>query len=149
MLPICGLFTFFLLFNNLSLTLNPVGFYQLAKILTTPALVGLDYAIFGKTISLTRLASVLLSCLGVALTNGASAKSNPLGAVIAVAAFVVTALYQIWIGKSINDLGVSAVQLLLNQAPISALMLLPLVPFLDTMPDLSKPMPFPLPIWHH
>lgn len=120
------------------MTANPVGFYQLAKILTTPALVVLDFLLFGKTITWARLAAVLISCVGVALTNGASARSNPLGAVIAVAAFIVTALYQIWIGKKIKDLNVTAAQLLVNQSLVSILMLLPLVPLLDTVPDLSE-----------
>lgn len=125
------------------MTTNPVGFYQLAKILTTPALVVLDYIIFGKTITVTRLAAVLISCVGVALTNGATARSNPIGAVIAVAAFIVTALYQIWIGKKIKDLNVTGAQLLVNQSLVAIMMLLPLVPFLDTIPDLSTSLPVP------
>lgn len=138
LIPICALFTLFLLLNNLSLTTNPVGFYQLAKILTTPALVVLDFVIFGKTITIFRLVAVLISCVGVALTNGATAWSNPLGAAIAIAAFVVTALYQIWIGKKIKDLNVTGAQLLVNQSLVAIMMLLPLVPFFDTVPDLRE-----------
>lgn len=78
------------------------------------------------------LASV---CCGVALTNSGAAGTTTLGASIAVAAFTVTAFYQVWIGKKIKDFNVSSPQLLLNQAPISVLLLAFLTPFFDTIPD--------------
>ncbi|RDL38815.1 uncharacterized protein BP5553_03155 [Venustampulla echinocandica] len=80
------------------------------------------------------LASV---CVGVALTNTGAAGTTTLGASIATAAFVVTAFYQVWIGKKMKDFAVSSPQLLLNQAPISVLLLAFLAPFLDTLPDVS------------
>jgi solute carrier family 35 protein E3 len=74
----------------------------------------------------------------VALTNSGAAGVTTLGASIAVAAFTVTAFYQVWIGKKIRDFNVSSPQLLLNQAPISVLLLAVLVPFFDTMPNFEK-----------
>lgn len=81
------------------------------------------------------LASV---CMGVALTNTGEAGTTKLGASIAVAAFVVTAFYQVWIGKKIKDFNVSSPQLLLNQAPISVLLLAVVAPFFDTVPEVRK-----------
>lgn len=82
------------------------------------------------------MAALAAVCVGVGLTNTGSgaAGTTTLGASVAVAAFTVTAFYQVWIGKKIKDFNVSSPQLLLNQAPISVLMLACMVPFFDTMP---------------
>ncbi|KAI9840934.1 MAG: hypothetical protein M1837_001113 [Sclerophora amabilis] len=136
MLPLCCFFAGFLVLNNLSLAYNSVGFYQLAKIMTTPTVVLLNFLLSGITITVMRAVSLIAVCCGVALVNGASAGSNLTGAAIAALAFTVTALYQVWIGKKIQDFKVSSSQLLMNQAPIGALLLALLVPFLDTVADL-------------
>lgn len=46
MLPITLAFCAFVAFNNLSLQYNDVSFYQLMKILTTPAVVVLQLVLF-------------------------------------------------------------------------------------------------------
>ena len=137
MLPISAFFAGFLLLGNLSLALNNVGFYQLAKVMTTPAVVLLNFVLFRKKISRDTLLAIIAVCLGVSLVNVQLALSNMLGTTIATAAFTVTALYQIWIGKKITDLKVTAPQLLLNQAPVSVLLLACVAPFIDKIPDLS------------
>ena len=80
------------------------------------------------------LASV---CIGIALTNTGATGTTTLGVSIAVAAFTVTAFYQVWIGKKIKDFNVSSPQLLLNQAPIAVLLLAFVAPFFDTVPDVK------------
>lgn len=142
-LPISAFFTGFLLLGNLSLAVNPVGFYQLAKTLTTPAVVLLNFLLFRKTVSYRVLASVVLVCFGVVLTNSRFVLSNQIGTVIAIASFTVTALYQIWIGKMMGGLHVSAPQLLLRQAVVSVPMLLVIAPFVDVFPKLSESLSFP------
>ncbi|KAK5047195.1 hypothetical protein LTR84_006717 [Exophiala bonariae] len=134
-LPSSVLFVGFLILGNLSLALNDVSFYQLAKIMTTPTVVGLNFILFRRRISSACLSTILVSCLGVALTNVEMVTSNPFGAIVAIAAFVITAFYQIWIGKKVEELEVSAPQLLFNQAPVSTIMLLLLLPFTDKIPD--------------
>lgn len=124
--------------GNLSLALNTVGFNQLSKILVTPTIVALNFLLFRNYTSRQRLLAVLLCCVGVGMTNTKQAYANPLGAGIAAAAFTVTALYQIWIGKQMASLDMSAPQLLLNQSPIAVLMLLCILPFTDTLPDFSQ-----------
>jgi drug/metabolite transporter (DMT)-like permease len=136
-LPICVFFASFLLLGNLSLALNSVDFYQLAKIMTTPTVVALNFMLFRKCISSSALAAVLVSCLGVGLVSTPSFHANLLGCIVATAAFTVTALYQIWIGKKIEDLNISPPQLLLNQAPVSVVLLLLIAPFVDTIPDFT------------
>lgn len=53
--------------NNLSLSLNDLGFYQVAKLLVTPAIVGLEAFLYGATLSVPRacaLVAVCEPCLG-------------------------------------------------------------------------------------
>ena len=112
---------------------------RLAKIMTTPCVAALQYFYLNKTISLTTALSLAAVCVGVGLTNtSSSSTTTALGASIATAAFTVTAFYQVWIGKKMKDFAVSSPQLLLNQAPISVLLLAFLAPWFDTAPDVSK-----------
>jgi solute carrier family 35 protein E3 len=105
--------------------------------MTTPCVALIQYLLLGKSISALTIAALASVCIGVALTNTGAAGTTSLGASIAVAAFTVTAFYQVWIGKKIKDFGVSSPQLLLNQAPISVLLLACVAPFFDTVPDVS------------
>ncbi|KAK5046159.1 hypothetical protein LTR84_008616 [Exophiala bonariae] len=136
-LPICIFFAGFLLLGNLSLALNDVDFYQLAKIMTTPTVVALGYVLFRRTIPASALLAVVITCFGVALVTAKSFHTNTMGTIVAIAAFTVTALYQVWIGKKIEELNVSPPQLLLNQAPVSVVLLLLVAPFVDTVPDFN------------
>ncbi|KAF4312657.1 hypothetical protein GTA08_BOTSDO11971 [Botryosphaeria dothidea] len=136
-LPICGMFTAYVILGNLSLTYNSIGFYQLAKVMTTPVVVLITFVMFRVPVSLYKALAIGCICAGVSLTNSNSAQSNPFGAIISGMAVTVTAFYQIWIGKKIEDLDVSAQQLLMNQAPISAFLLIFCVPVLDKIPNFS------------
>ncbi|KAF2490577.1 TPT-domain-containing protein [Lophium mytilinum] len=135
MAPVCAFFAGYVILGNLSLTYNSIGFYQLAKVMTTPCVVLLNFILFHKTITRYMLLAIVAICMGVALTIRASAQTQLFGVIIAVMAFTSTALYQIWIGKKIEDFEVSGPQLLLNQAPLSVILLIPFVPFFDKMPD--------------
>ncbi|KAF2750318.1 TPT-domain-containing protein [Sporormia fimetaria CBS 119925] len=137
MLPVCAFFAGYVVLGNLSLTHNSIGFYQLSKVMTTPCVVLINFIVFRKTVTRYMLAAILATCIGVSFTINENAKTQLFGVIVATLAFVSTALYQIWIGKKIDDFGVSPPQLLLNQAPISVLLLVPFVPFLDKIPDIS------------
>lgn len=106
--------------------------------MTTPCVALLQYLFLAKTVSGQTMAALAAVCVGVGLTNSNSADTTVKGASIATAAFVVTAFYQVWIGKKITDFKVSSPQLLLNQAPIAVLLLAVLAPFFDTLPDVQK-----------
>lgn len=105
--------------------------------MTTPCVAILQYFYLSKTVSLQIVLALTSVCVGVGLTNSGAAGTTTFGASIATAAFVVTAFYQVWIGKKLTDFKVSSPQLLLNQAPVSVLILAFLAPFFDTKPDLS------------
>ncbi|KAF2181785.1 TPT-domain-containing protein [Zopfia rhizophila CBS 207.26] len=137
MLPVCAFFAGYVVLGNLSLTYNSIGFYQLSKVMTTPCVVLINFVLFRKTVTRYMLMAIAATCVGVSFTINEAAKTQLFGVIIASLAFSSTALYQIWIGKKIEDFGVSAPQLLLNQAPISVLLLIPFVPFFDKIPDLT------------
>ncbi|KAI5361941.1 Putative sugar phosphate transporter domain-containing protein [Septoria linicola] len=134
-LPLSAFFAGFLILNNLSLANNPVGFYQLSKILTTPSVVFINFLLFRKYIARDKLVAVLITCVGLGLVSVESFKSNLAGTVIAGAAFTTTACYQIWIGKKIVDLGIDAPQLLLNQSATAVWLLIPVSLAFDVFPD--------------
>lgn len=138
MLPICLFFAGSIVLSNLSLAWNSVGFFQLTKILTTPCVVLLQYLMFRITTNNMRLIAVAACCIGVAMTNTKEALTNPIGAAIAISAFSITALYQIYIGRQMKVLNVSAPQLLMNQAPISVVLLAFVMPFIDTFPNFGE-----------
>lgn len=142
-LPLSAFFAGFLILNNLSLANNPVGFYQLSKILTTPCVVLVNFVLFRKYISQDKLIAVLVTCVGVGLVSVQSFKSNLFGTVIACAAFTTTACYQIWIGKKMEDLDVDAPQLLLNQCATAVWLLIPVSYAFDVFPDFCKSLAVP------
>ncbi|ORY09916.1 triose-phosphate transporter family-domain-containing protein [Clohesyomyces aquaticus] len=137
MLPVCAFFSGYVVLGNLSLAYNSIGFYQLSKVMTTPTVVFLNFVLFQKHVTRYMLVAILATCVGVSFTINGEAKTQLFGVIVASLAFISTALYQLWIGKKIEDFAVSPPQLLLNQAPISVLLLIPFVPFLDKVPDLS------------
>ena len=59
----------YVLFWNLSLQMNPVGFYQLSKICVTPAVIALDFVWFQKRPTIGELQAVGVLCLGVLLAT--------------------------------------------------------------------------------
>lgn len=105
--------------------------------MTTPCVALLQYLYLGKSVTLLTVGALASVCIGVGLTNTGATGTTTWGASLATAAFIVTAFYQVWIGKKLKDFAVSSPQLLLNQAPISVLLLGILVPFFDTRPDIN------------
>lgn len=137
-LPLCILFNAFLVLGNLSLQYNDVAFYTLARLMTCPAVVLLNYALFRQMTSKLTLLSVVLLTVGVMIANGRLGLAHPLGLGVAVTAFTVTALYQILIQRKMGDLRVSPPQLLFNQAPVAVVLLLAIVPVFDRTPKLGN-----------
>ncbi|KXT01903.1 hypothetical protein AC579_1615 [Pseudocercospora musae] len=137
-LPLSAFFAAFLILSNLSLANNPIGFYQLSKILTTPCVVLVNFLLFRQYICHDKLIAVLVTCVGVGLVSVQSFQSNLFGTVIACAAFTTTACYQIWIGKKMQDLEVDAPQLLLNQCATAVWLLIPVSYAFDVFPDFCK-----------
>ncbi|KAI8929578.1 triose-phosphate transporter family-domain-containing protein [Entophlyctis helioformis] len=135
---LCLVFSAFVVLTNLSLQYNSVGFYQMAKVLTTPFIVVVQTIFYGMSFSLRVKAALTVTCVGVGISSASDVQVNVLGTVFALAGVAAAGLYQIWVGTRQKELGVDSFQLLYYQAPISAMMLLFLVPVLDDMGKLSK-----------
>ncbi|RKP27535.1 triose-phosphate transporter family-domain-containing protein [Syncephalis pseudoplumigaleata] len=138
MLGLCASFCGFVVLTNLSLQYNSVGFYQMAKVLTTPAVALIQFLFYGKTFARPTIISLAVICLGVGIANVTDVQMNFVGTVYALAGVVVTSLYQVWIGSEQKALQLLPPQLLYRQAPMSALMLLPCVFLLDDVPALMR-----------
>ncbi|KAI9204379.1 triose-phosphate transporter family-domain-containing protein [Polychytrium aggregatum] len=133
MIPISACFCGFVVLTNLSLQHNTVGFYQISKVLTTPCVVLIQTIFYNMKFSTVIKLAVIVTCVGVVITSFTDVEVNFIGTVYAMTGVVVTSLYQILIGTKQRELEVNSMQLLYYQAPLSALMLLLAVPFLDDM----------------
>lgn len=130
-LPLALAFCGFVVFTNLSLTYNSVGFYQLAKTLTTPVIVTIQFFYYGASFTSRVLFSLAMVISGVAMVTHADMTVNFWGLVFASAGVLVTSLYQIWVKTKQSDLEMTAFQLLYYQAPLSAGILAIVLPFLE------------------
>ncbi|KAH6850064.1 hypothetical protein B0I37DRAFT_444155 [Chaetomium sp. MPI-CAGE-AT-0009] len=137
---------------NLSLAFSTITFYQIARILLTPTVALLNYLLYGATLPPRALLALIPACLGVGLvsyydslpptstnTSPTSTTTPPkttttLGILFALTGTAASSLYTVWIGAYHRRLQLSSMQLLFNQAPISAALLLYAIPFVDAWP---------------
>ena len=96
-LPLAATFVGYIVFWNLSLQINPVGFYQLSKIMITPAVVVLEIFVSNKFPTKSEQASIATLCIGVALATvtDPSVSANFMGLLIGASAVAFTAIYQV------------------------------------------------------
>eukprot|EP00758_Cryptobia_borreli_P002258 Tbor_TRINITY_DN2898_c0_g1::TRINITY_DN2898_c0_g1_i1::g.23149::m.23149/K15285/SLC35E3; solute carrier family 35, member E3 len=137
-LPLCASFCGFVVLTNISLVYNTVGFYQVMKVLTTPLLVIIQTLFYNERFSTQIKMSLFVTCIGVVITTATDSQKNFTGTCVAVSALLVTCMYQIWVGTKQRELECSGFQLLYWQAPISAVMLIPIVPLFDDMEKLLQ-----------
>lgn len=128
-LSFCG----FVVFTNLSLQNNSVGTYQLAKALTTPAVLLIQSLCYGQRCSTRVKLTVVPIIVGVFLNSYYDVRFNVPGTVFASLGVLVTSLYQVWVGAKQRELQVNSMQLLYYQAPLSSGFLFCLVPFFEPL----------------
>ncbi|XP_065662041.1 solute carrier family 35 member E3 isoform X2 [Hydra vulgaris] len=133
MLPLSVAFCGFVVFTNLSLEYNTVGTYQLIKVLTTPCIMIIHVMFYKKTYTLKILLTLIPITFGVFLNSYYDVKFNLFGALIAGFGVIITSLYQVWVGTTQQDLGIDSMQLLSYQAPLSAGLLLFIIPFFEPL----------------
>ena len=138
-LPLCFAFCGNVILVNLSLAYSSVTFYQLARILVTPACAALNWIIYGVTISRTKASTIIPICLGIGITTYYdsiavnSQKSTSLwGVFFALTGVTVSAIYVIWIGIFSKRFSSSSMQMLFNQSSWSIPLLLVASPILDS-----------------
>ncbi|KUI60357.1 Solute carrier family 35 member E3 [Cytospora mali] len=128
---------------NLSLAFSTVTFYQVARILLTPCVALMNYVLYRQTLPANAIVALLPACAGVGMVSyydslpaaDASVKTTSgLGVVFAFTGIFASSLYTVWIASYHRKLQMSSMQLLFNQAPVSAFMLLYVIPFVDTFP---------------
>lgn len=143
MLPLVVTMCLNVLCLNLSLTFSSITFYQIARILLTPAVAALNFFFYRMKIPKVAVAALIPMCLGVAITSfyepkPSTASADPhstdiFGVVLAFGGVLVSAVYVVWIAAYQRRLEINAFQLLYNQAPIGGLLLLCFVPWTDSM----------------
>lgn len=96
-IPLALSFSGYVVFWQYSLRLNSVGFYQLSKVLITPAVVILEMFVSKKYPSLAESGTFLITCFGVAIATVSDPNlgANVVGIIISAAAVCFSALYQV------------------------------------------------------
>merc|ERR1719461_127715 len=121
-IPICLAFCGFVIFNNLSLQTNSVGFYQLMKVMTTPVVGIIQYSVYGVTMQSKLIFALVFVVIGIIIVTCNEVELRFWGLIYAICGVLSTSFYQVWVKTRQQDLGLSPPQLLYYQAPISAIL---------------------------
>lgn len=116
---------------NFSLMLNSVGFYQISKLSMIPVVCVMEWILHNKHYSKEVKWSVLVVVIGVGVCTVTDVKVNLKGFLCAFVAVLSTSLQQITIGSLQKKYSIGSFELLSKTAPIQALSLLILGPFVD------------------
>jgi solute carrier family 35, member E3 len=134
---------------NLSLAYSSVAFYQIVRVLLTPLVAIINFAFYGAQMPRKAVYTLLPICLGVGIVSYYdtqpgkgkqvhSSQTSPAGILFAFSGVVASSLYTVWIGTYHKEFKLNSMQLLFNQAPISAFLLLYVIPFTDQSPNWSR-----------
>lgn len=146
MIPLAVAMCLNIILMNVSLAISTITFYQIARILLTPATVLLNFLFYRKTIPRNATLSLIPMCIGVGIISyyepkpGASSKVASVGFVtvaVAVVSVFCSAVYTVWISSYQRKYEINGFQLLYNQAPLGAVMLLYVIPWTDKFPVFS------------
>lgn len=135
--PLWELFWFSIVANmsitgmNFSLMLNSVGFYQISKLSMIPVVCVMEWILHNKHYSREVKMSVVVVVVGVGVCTVTDVKVNAKGFLCACVAVLSTSLQQISIGSLQKKYSIGSFELLSKTAPIQALSLLLLGPFVD------------------
>uniref|UniRef100_A0A7N0UIE6 Sugar phosphate transporter domain-containing protein n=1 Tax=Kalanchoe fedtschenkoi TaxID=63787 RepID=A0A7N0UIE6_KALFE len=116
---------------NLSLMLNSVGFYQISKLSMIPVVCVMEWILHNKHYSKEVKISVVFVIIGVAVCTVTDVKVNAKGFLCACVAVLSTSFQQISIGSLQKKYSIGSFELLSKTAPIQAISLLILGPFID------------------
>lgn len=116
---------------NFSLMLNSVGFYQISKLSMIPVVCVMEWILHGKQYSREVKMAVTVVVVGVGVCTVTDVKVNAKGFLCALVAILCTSLQQISIGSLQRKYTIGSFELLSKTAPIQALSLLTVGPFID------------------
>jgi hypothetical protein len=146
MLPLCIAMCLNVILPNFSLAFSSVTFYQLARILLTPVVALMNFVLYRATLPRKAVLTLIPVCFGVGLVSYYDSKpannddvktTSVLGIIFAFTGVFASSLYTVWIGSYHRKLEMNSMQLLFNQAPWSAFVLLYVIPFVDRFPDVA------------
>ena len=146
MLPLAFSMCLNVVLPNLSLAFSTVTVYQLCRVLLTPMTAIINYLLYSATIPRNAALALIPVCIGVGITSYYDSKptgdqtiktTSTIGVIFALSGVCASSVYTVLIGSYHKKLSMSSSQLLLNQAPISSVMLMFAIPFADHIPVLS------------
>ena len=149
MLPLAVAMAMNIVGMNLTLQVCTITFYQITRVLLTPATAIINFFFYGKTIPRMAACALIPMCFGVGLISyyDKPAPALPgvpekhLGALSILLAFgsvFVSGIYTVWVGTYQRKYEVNGFQLLFNQAPLGGVLLLYVVPWTDKFPALQE-----------
>ncbi|KAM7477866.1 hypothetical protein LguiA_026079 [Lonicera macranthoides] len=116
---------------NVSLKFNSVGFYQMAKIAVTPAIVLAEFVHFRKKISFQKVLALTVVSIGVAVATVTDLQFHFFGACIAVAWIIPSAVNKILWSNLQQQESWNALALMWKTTPITLFFLVMMMPSLD------------------
>ncbi|PNP84980.1 hypothetical protein FNYG_01677 [Fusarium nygamai] len=142
MVPLSTVMALNVIFPNLSLAYSSVPFYQISRILITPCVAAMNFVLYRATLPFYACMALVPACVGVGMvsyfdtktTSTSAATTGLLGVVFAFLGIFFSSLYTVWLESYRKQLSMTSMQLLLNQAPLSAFLLLYFIPFVDKAP---------------
>ncbi|RBQ67903.1 hypothetical protein FVER14953_21120 [Fusarium verticillioides] len=145
MIPLSTVMALNVIFPNLSLAYSSVPFYQISRILITPCVAAMNFVLYRATLPFYACMALVPACIGVGMvsyfdtkaTSASAATTGLLGVIFAFLCIFFSSLYTVWLESYRKQLSMTSMQLLLNQAPLSAFLLLYFIPFVDKAPDLE------------
>jgi solute carrier family 35 protein E3 len=133
-LPLSIAFCAFVVFTNLSLEYNTIGTYQLFKVLTTPVVALISWQYYKTKYSRMVILTLMPVVVGVCTHSVNDIKLTLFGTIIASLGVAAASLYQVWVGERLKELDMNSQQLLFYQAPLSAILLVPLIFYMESFP---------------
>lgn len=144
-LPLAAAMCLNVILPNLSLAYSSITFYQTARVLLTPITAFLNYVLYQKTVPRKAVFALVPVCAGVAMVTyfdvrpGTTTKGTSFyGVVFAMTGVLMSGIYTCWISHYHQKLQMTSLQLLHNQSLIGGILLIYLIPFVDTLPVFSE-----------
>lgn len=117
--------------NNVSLKYNGLGFYQIVKLLVTPCIVAMEFALYGHRLSAARAVALLVVCLGVGIAVVNDVTLNAAGVAAALCWVPIAATYKVLWSRVAKEEGWGTLQLMRRVLPLATLCMLPFVAAVD------------------
>ncbi|XP_066601090.1 solute carrier family 35 member E3-like [Prorops nasuta] len=133
MIVIAMTFCGFVVLTNLSLAYNTIGTYQVAKMLTTPCVIIMQMLFYKKHFTLTLKLTLIPIIIGVIINFYYDLQFNIVGTIYAILAVIVTSSYQVLVNRKQKQFQMDPMQLLFYQAPLSAVMLIIVIPYFEPL----------------